>query len=114
MVGIIKNLFSRKDNYYLELDESETQNNAQAQTSEKAEAKAEKVEKEKQPSSPQPAPAAQPSPVQNNGNASNPLSGDTFAPNYLLPKATASRRRPGANMNQFLELARDVKAPSNQ
>ena len=113
MVNIIKNLFSGKDNYYIELDESETQDNAAAENTEKAKPKAEEAPtEEKQPSPTQPTPAAQPSPVENNG--SNPLSGDTFAPNYLLPKATASRRRPGANMNQFLELARDVKAPRNQ
>jgi hypothetical protein len=37
----------------------------------------------------------------------------TFAPKYLAPSATSSngRRRPGANMASFLEMARTVKTP---
>lgn len=37
----------------------------------------------------------------------------TFAPKYLAPSATSSngRRRPGANMTSFLEMARSVKTP---
>jgi hypothetical protein len=37
----------------------------------------------------------------------------TFAPKYLAPSATSSngRRRPGANMTSFLEMARNVKTP---
>lgn len=35
----------------------------------------------------------------------------TFAPNYLIPSATNSRRRPGANMSSFLDMARQVKTP---
>ena len=35
----------------------------------------------------------------------------TFAPNYLMPSASNSRRRPGANMNSFLDMARQVKTP---
>ncbi len=39
----------------------------------------------------------------------------TFAPKYLAPSANGSngRRRPGANMNAYLELARQVKTPAN-
>jgi hypothetical protein len=37
----------------------------------------------------------------------------TFAPKYLIPSASSSdRRRPGANMNSFLDMARQMK-PSN-
>ncbi|MFN6484387.1 MULTISPECIES: hypothetical protein [unclassified Nostoc] len=38
----------------------------------------------------------------------------TFAPKYLAPSATSSngRRRPGANMSAYLELARQVKTPN--
>jgi hypothetical protein len=37
----------------------------------------------------------------------------TFAPKYLVPSASNSeRRRPGANMNSFLDMARQMK-PSN-
>ncbi|MEB3218294.1 MAG: hypothetical protein VKN72_18965 [Nostocales cyanobacterium 94392] len=35
----------------------------------------------------------------------------TFAPKYLIPKNDNTRRRPGANMNSFLDMARQVKTP---
>ncbi|MBW4616884.1 MAG: hypothetical protein KME21_27300 [Desmonostoc vinosum HA7617-LM4] len=37
----------------------------------------------------------------------------TFAPKYLAPSAGSSngRRRPGANMSSFLDMARQVKTP---
>ena len=34
-----------------------------------------------------------------------------FATKYLIPSSTNGRRRPGANMNSFLEMARTVKTP---
>ncbi len=37
-----------------------------------------------------------------------------FATDYLIkPSSSSSRRLPGANMNGFLELARQVKKPAN-
>jgi hypothetical protein len=38
----------------------------------------------------------------------------TFAPKYLAPAATTSngRRRPGANMSSFLDMASQVKTPN--
>lgn len=126
MVGIIKNLFSGKNNYYIELDENEAQNSSQEQTNQKTKEKAEqpqlaqkmnKADKaQNQSSSAETTATAQQQPisVQSNGSVpANQLTGKTFAPTYLIPKATSSRRRPGANMSQFLELARDVKAPRN-
>ncbi|MFB2770435.1 hypothetical protein ACE1AT_14260 [Pelatocladus sp. BLCC-F211] len=38
----------------------------------------------------------------------------TFAPKYLIPTNTNGRRRPGANMNSFLEMARQVKTPPSK
>ena len=35
----------------------------------------------------------------------------TFAPKYLAPTTTSNRRRPGPNMNTFLDMARQVKTP---
>jgi len=35
----------------------------------------------------------------------------TFAPNYLVPTNSNGRRRPGANMSSFLDMARQVKTP---
>jgi len=37
----------------------------------------------------------------------------SFATEYLVPKPTNSRRRPGANMGSFLEMAKTVKTPNN-
>ena len=34
-----------------------------------------------------------------------------FATKYLIPKNDNMRRRPGANMNSFLDMARQVKTP---
>ncbi len=53
---------------------------------------------------------AQPNPpAANNGKAQ----GDsTFAPNYLLPTASNSRRRPGPSLDMFRDMARQVKTPS--
>lgn len=36
----------------------------------------------------------------------------TFAPNNLLSNGSASRRRPGANMSSYLDMALQVKKPS--
>lgn len=33
----------------------------------------------------------------------------TFATDYLAPKPTSTRRRPGANMSSFIEMAKSVK-----
>ena len=35
----------------------------------------------------------------------------TFAPKYLMPTPTNSRRRPGPSMNMFRDMARQVKTP---
>ncbi|BAU14699.1 hypothetical protein LEP3755_52500 [Leptolyngbya sp. NIES-3755] len=37
----------------------------------------------------------------------------SFATEYLVPKPTNTRRRPGANMNSYLEMAKTVKTPNN-
>ncbi|MBW4442884.1 MAG: hypothetical protein KME10_16930 [Plectolyngbya sp. WJT66-NPBG17] len=37
----------------------------------------------------------------------------SFATEYLAPKPTNTRRRPGANMGSFLEMAKTVKTPNN-
>ncbi|MER3435056.1 MAG: hypothetical protein C4288_16970 [Leptolyngbya sp. ERB_1_1] len=37
----------------------------------------------------------------------------SFASEYLVPKPTNSRRRPGANMGAFLDMAKTVKTPNN-
>ena len=37
----------------------------------------------------------------------------SFATEYLVPKPTNTRRRPGANMGAFLEMAKTAKTPNN-
>lgn len=52
---------------------------------------------------------AQPNPpAETNGKVADQA---TFAPNYLMPTTTSSRRRPGPNMNTFLDMARQAKTP---
>lgn len=56
---------------------------------------------------------AQPNPpaAPNNGRV-EPQAGTTFAPTYLTPTATSSRRRPGPSLDTFRDLARQVKTPN--
>jgi hypothetical protein len=75
----------------------------------KAIEKAAKAEKKSKPATTATAPApsatapAAPAPVITN-----------FATDYLIkPSSDSNRRRPGANMSKFLELAREAKIPVN-
>src|SRR5919202_1432023 len=102
--------------YFLELDDSGNSKAAEAKKPEPA-----KAEPAAQAKKPEPAKAttesqngkvkieAQPNPpATNNGKAQ----GDsTFAPNYLLPTASNSRRRPGPSLDMFRDMARQVKTP---
>lgn len=56
---------------------------------------------------------AQPNPpaAATNGKVS-PQAASTFAPNYLMPTPSSSRRRPGPNMDMFRDMARQVKTPN--
>ena len=50
----------------------------------------------------------------NSGNGSNgktATSEKTFATDYLMPTITKSRRRPGASLNKFKEMASKAKTP---
>lgn len=119
MVGIIKNLFGGKDNYYAELDESKQGETQPSQPQpEPKPAKMSKEEKKEVKSAPKPAPVAQKQPStavpQPSTAAAVSQEGETFAPNYLMPKVTSFRRRPGANMESFKELAREMNLPRNQ
>ncbi len=73
-----------------------------------------KSKKEKEPVGSVPAnnaePAKIPAAAATNGKApsqAEPIR--TFAPNNLMPTPTASRRSPGPSMNNFREMARQVK-----
>ncbi|HEY9834458.1 MAG TPA: hypothetical protein V6D26_28165 [Stenomitos sp.] len=56
---------------------------------------------------------AQPNPpaAATNGKVA-PEATSTFAPNYLMPTPSSSRRRPGPNMEMFRDMARQVKTPN--
>ncbi|MBD2039467.1 hypothetical protein [Microcoleus sp. FACHB-672] len=56
--------------------------------------------KESKPAAKAPAPKAEPA------KSPEPVGG--FATRYLTPTATSTRRRPGANMSSFLDMARQV------
>ena len=64
-------------------------------------------------STPAPAPTPTPAPV-----AVSPKdleeNQNTFAPRYLIPTSTNGRRRPGPNMNSFLEMAGQVKVNTSK
>jgi hypothetical protein len=81
-----------------EAPKAETKTEAKKPEATKAPVTAATVKIEAQPNPPAPS----------NGKVEN-QSDSTFAPNYLLPKSTNSRRRPGPNMNSFLDMARQVK-----
>lgn len=63
----------------------------------------------------QPQPKPQPVAASNaqNGKVENESRSDqTFAPDYLIPVSTQSRRRPGPSLDMFRDIARQVKTPS--
>ena len=65
-------------------------------------AKKDNTAKAEAPPAPVAAPIAAPAPKK-------PESVVLFAPNYLMPTPTSARRRPGANMNGFLDMAKQYK-----
>jgi hypothetical protein len=103
---------SNKSGYFLELDEAKGIGNAApakavaAPTSVKAEPANGATAK--------PAVAAAPKPVGANAALNLPQpTVTTFAPKYLAPTGSSNgRRRPGANMSSFLDMARQVKTSS--
>lgn len=84
-----------------------TEVKAEAAKAEAKPAKAEKAttKKEKPAKVETPAPAAAKKPEP----AKTPAPVGGFASQYLTPTATATRRRPGANMTSYLDMAREVK-----
>ncbi|MET0030102.1 MAG: hypothetical protein ABWU14_01290 [Limnospira maxima] len=136
----IGKLFGRgqKSDYFLEFDEAKgTTAEPSPTVAPKAEApkveapkaeapKADKPEKTKKsvakkspeaakadvPATPAPAAVAKvaPSSAPLNGGMNKTPEGMTFATDYLLPKSTATRRRPGPNMNMFRDMARQMSS----
>ena len=79
---------------------------AQTKTRESQKAKVQTAKAE--PAKPQPS-----KPVAAKTAPNTPELPTTFAPTYLNPAASLNgeRRRPGANMNSFIDMARQVKKP---
>ncbi|USR92273.1 hypothetical protein NEA10_06000 [Phormidium yuhuli AB48] len=112
---------SKKSSYFLEIDDSSGQSNGKASTESpelaKTEAKpvaakaqpkaktpeAPKAKKAEAPKAPAPAPSqpAKPQP------APQPKQRKEFATRYLMSDTPTPRRRPGANMKSFLDMAKD-------
>jgi hypothetical protein len=108
IVGFITGLFGNKGNsYYLELKEEAEANVTQVAAPVAAVAPT--------PAAPAPAPAAV-APVAAKATKAEPVkisvpTETNFATKYLIPKNTP-RRRPGVNMNSFLEMASQMKTPA--
>lgn len=122
ILGFITGLFRKKDNsYYLELKEEATETkpapvkpvaatvttSAPAATEKPAKAKPAKAKSAKATKT---EPAKTPAPKAEPAKPAVPTE-TTFAPKYLVPTASNVRRRPGANMNVFLDMASQVKTP---
>jgi hypothetical protein len=132
ILGFITGLLPGKkaNGYYLELDESgeekapaakpvspePTVNGTKPAPTVAVEktATATKVEPSTNGKAPKAEPAKAPAATTNGTKTSAETQEETtFAPKYLIPSASSSdRRRPGANMNSFLDMARQMK-PSN-
>ncbi|MFB2879012.1 hypothetical protein [Floridanema aerugineum] len=71
------------------------------------------IKKAKPAPAEKPEPAPTPAPVAATKEKSQPEADKTFAPKYLLSTGSNGRRRPGANMSSYLDMARQVKTPNN-
>ncbi|OSO97369.1 hypothetical protein B7O87_00965 [Cylindrospermopsis raciborskii CENA303] len=105
ILSFISGIFGKKDEYYLELKEENEPTTVvptapvvkvESVVPPKVESKVESVS----------APAAKP--------VEKPVVAKetTFAPQYLLTLTSRTRRRPGANMSSFLDMARQAKVPT--
>jgi hypothetical protein len=128
IIGFITGLLpgSKNDGYYLQLKETGTGSapvESQPAVAKSNGTKAKAAETPKSEAAPTPVKATQET-SQNGKSAPAPAAPaastkpatpteTTFAPKYLIPSVSGSngRRRPGANMNSYLDMARQVKTP---
>ncbi|MFB2835214.1 hypothetical protein [Floridanema evergladense] len=68
------------------------------------------IKKAKPAPAEKPEPVATPAPAVATEENSQPEPEQTFAPKYLASTGSNGRRRPGANMSSYLEMARQVKS----
>jgi len=99
ILSFISGIFGKKDEYYLELKEENEPTATVAPV-----VKVESVATPKVESIPAPVVKPVEKPVV--------AKETTFAPQYLLTLTSRSRRRPGANMSGFMDMAREAKVPS--
>ncbi len=124
-MGILGKLLPGNKNggYYLQLDESgevvapesngkaaaapAKETNGNGKTSQKTSVKDSKKAKKEEvvAATPAPAPVAP--------KKAEPAAETNFATKYLISSGSMARRRPGANMNAFMDMATQVKTPIN-
>ena len=139
MVGPLKKLFGKKSEYAIEIDEAKSDGSvatepspaapakpeapkaeapvAKAEPAKAPKAKSAKAPKAKSAKAPKAKPAPEPTPVaaasapagpaKTAPKAPEPETG--FATRYLMPLGNNTRRRPGPNMQSFLDMARTAK-----
>ncbi|MEH2060309.1 MAG: hypothetical protein V7K97_30105 [Nostoc sp.] len=115
----------KSNGYFLELEEATSQSKPAASNGKKAQepvaiaapaaseaAKATKVANKTKVEASQNGKAAKAESAKAAATTKTPTE-TTFAPKYLAPSTTSSngRRRPGANMSAYLDMARQVKTP---
>ncbi|MDJ0555367.1 MAG: hypothetical protein QNJ68_13175, partial [Microcoleaceae cyanobacterium MO_207.B10] len=89
---------------------AKTEAKAAPETPKAAKAKAAQKSQKKELEKSAPPKVATPQPPITNGKvAQKPEKVVLFAPNFLMPKPTAKRRRPGPNMSMFMNMAQDMK-----
>ncbi|WP_072621954.1 hypothetical protein [Spirulina major] len=117
MVGFLKKLTGKGEDFYLEIKDDDAQPSApltpKAKEPEPA-APAAVVSTPEPAAVPAPAPAAAPAPVAVTPPPApapkpEPQPDVTFAPDYLLTLKTFSKRRPGPSMAKFMGLAQQMK-----
>lgn len=113
MVGFLKKLTGKGENFYLELKDDDAQPSApvtpKAKEPEPTAAPAPVVTKPEPaaaPAAPAPVVVAPPAPV---APKPEPQPDVTFAPDYLLSLKTFAKRRPGPSMAKFMDLAQQMK-----
>jgi hypothetical protein len=111
ILGFITGLFGKKDGYYLELKEEVGETKpAVATPAPVAKAAPAKVAAVKETAKPAKATKATTTTTTEPAKPAA-VKETTFAPQYLVPSSSNTRRRPGANMNTYLDMARQVKVP---
>ncbi|GGA19597.1 hypothetical protein [Okeania sp. KiyG1] len=135
--GVLGNLLGKKSNYLLEFDDAKDTNEPKQESTQASVAAPEPTtKKETKPASPEtpkiakaklseakkiakkaeaengtPAVATPQPPVTNIKVSQEPEELVLFAPNFLMPKPTAKRRRPGPSMGMFRGMAKDLNLP---